>query len=117
MLRKDLLLDENHDLVIENFDLLLTNDSQIVAQRIKQELLTLKGEWFLDGELGVPYMEILGRKGQLSAAKTILTSHIMRIKGVKEIIAFDLIEDSDQRIASFKIEIRDIFNNHFEVNL
>lgn len=117
MLGKDLLLDENHDLVIDNFDLQLTNDSQIIAQRIKQELLTLKGEWFLDSELGVPYKDILGCKNQLETARAILARHIMHVKGVKEIIIIDLIEDRDQRFVSFKIEVRDIFDNLIEVNL
>ena len=117
MLEKDLLLDENHDLIIDNFDLQLTNDSQIVAQRIKQELLTLKGEWFLDSELGIPYMDILGSKNQLETAKAALTRHIMQVEGVKEIIAFDMLEDRDQRLAGFRIEIRDIFNNFVEVSL
>ena len=117
MLGKDLLLDENHDLVIENFDLKMTDNSQIVAQRVKQQLLTLKGEWFLDSELGVPYLEILGSKNALAAAKAILTSHIMRVEGVKEIIAIKMKEDREQRVANFRIEIRDIFNNDIELYL
>lgn len=117
MLGKDLLLGEDHDLVIENFDLKMTDDSRIVAQRVKRALLTLKGEWFSDRERGVPYEEILGSKNQLTAAKAVLISHIMRVKGVKEIISFETKEDREQRIVGFRIEIKDVFNNDIELNV
>lgn len=117
MIGRDLLLNNDHDLAIEGFDLKLTNDSQIVAQRVKQELLTIKGEWFLNEELGVPYLELLGQKNSTQSINSTLISHIMRIKGVKEIIFLKVEEDKASRQMVIKIEIRDIFDNELYLTL
>jgi len=117
MLGRDLLLNNDHDLQIEGFDLKLTNDSQIVAQKVKQALLTIKGEWFLNEELGVPYLEILGQKNPASLISTILISHIMRVEGVKEIISFEVEEDKQSRTMVIRLEIKDIFDNELYLNL
>ena len=117
MLGKDLLLNNDHDLEIEGFDLKLTNKEQIVSQRIKQALLTIKGEWFLDIELGIPYMELLGQKNAPESISTVLVSHIMRVEGVKEIISLEVEEDKINRQMIVKLVIRDIFDQELYITL
>lgn len=57
----DLLLDEStNDLILENNDLVLTSTNQeALRQRLSIHLLMYRGEWFLNTEFGVPYMQQL----------------------------------------------------------
>lgn len=57
----DLLLDEStNDLILENNDLVLTSTNQeSLRQRLSIHLLMYRGEWFLNTEFGVPYMQQL----------------------------------------------------------
>lgn len=72
----DLELDlESHDLVISNGDLKLLNDEGRVAQQtLKINLLFFRGEWFLDLDYGVPYLQTIFKK---TTNKTMVDS-IMR---------------------------------------
>ena len=54
----DLKLDTTtHDLVIENYDLVLVDGIDLVRQAIKQRLLLVSEEWFLDDTIGVPWYQ------------------------------------------------------------
>ena len=61
----DFKLDQTtHDLVFEDGDLILLNNEALVAtQTLEINLLTLKGEWFLDNTKGVPYLQTIFKKG------------------------------------------------------
>lgn len=118
MLSKDLLLDASHDLVIENFDLKLTNDQNSVAQKVKQTLLFFKGEWFLNANLGIPYYEeILGQKNSRESVIAVLVSHIKQVEGVKEVASFELEEDREQRTVKIKLTITDNENNQVNITV
>ena len=54
----DLKLDATaHDLIIENYDLVLVDGIDLVRQAIKQRLLLVLEEWFLDDTIGVPWYQ------------------------------------------------------------
>lgn len=107
----DLKLDNNHDLQIVNFDLLLVQDSEAIMQNVKQTLLMFKGEWFLDNNAGIPWIQsILGQKNSLASIKSILLAAISNVFGVEEITSFEVIIDNTTRNLALTIEILDIFN-------
>lgn len=115
---KDLLLGADHDLVIENFDLQLTNNEQIVVQRVKQALLLFKGEWFLDIDLGVPYYsDILGQKNSIDAVRSIFISEIRNVEGVKDLTEFNINFDEANRKLVIDFIIIDDFNNQINIAL
>lgn len=115
---RDLKLGVDGDLMIEGFDLQLTTDSEIVAQRLKQALSTFKGEWFLNSELGIAYYEsILGAKNSLQAIKAIFVDAIKRVDGVSELTKFDLKFNDDKRILSINFNVIDDFNNLIEIEI
>lgn len=117
-LYKDLLLDSNHDLVIKDFDLVLTTEQESVGQRIKQHLLTIKGEWFLDTELGVAWFsDILGQKTSEDAVRSLLINEILKVDGVDKIQDFAINFDEKTRKIAMKISITDNLNNAFEIDL
>jgi hypothetical protein len=109
---RDLKLDQEGDLMISEFDLRLTTDSEIVEQRIRQALLTFKGEWFLNTQLGIPYYEsILEEKNSLQAIKAILVDAIKKVEGVKELTKFEIKYDNDSRALAVNFNVMDDFNN------
>lgn len=82
----DIALDaKNHDLLL-NEDLLLIDDAERVAQQIKVQLLTFIGEWFLNKEHGVPYLErILTKKPNLIIIRQILLQQILLVENVVKV--------------------------------
>ncbi len=118
MQEQDLLLEGNHDLKIIDFDLQLTKDEQIIAQRVKQALLLFKGEWFLDIDAGVPYYEnILGQKKDLDTIRAIYVSTIRSVKGVKDLTELNIEYDNNVRTISINFTIIDELDNEIIINL
>lgn len=87
----DLKLDRRiGDLVFVNGECPTTTDRiDVVAQRLYIRLRTLFGEWFLNVQYGVPYLErILGHKTTKAVADSILQGEIRKERGVTEITFF-----------------------------
>lgn len=88
----DLKLDTTtHDLVIENYDLVLVDGIDLVRQAIKQRLLLVLEEWFLDDTIGVPWYQYILQKGSdINRVKSILINQINGTEGVIKITSFEL---------------------------
>lgn len=96
----DFLLDkETHDLVIQNNDFVLASPNQIVAQRIKQKLLLNRGEWFIDTEVGIPYIEeVFVKNFSLTSIEALFVRAIREVKGVAELRDINVTLDKAKRI-------------------
>jgi len=71
------------DLAIHDNDLILFDDAARVAQQIQITLKFWYGEWFLDTEQGVPYLEyILIKNPNFAHIRQILTEQITGVEGV-----------------------------------
>lgn len=115
---RDLKLSDDHDPVIEGFDLKLTDDGEIVKQRIKQALLLFKGEWFLNVDLGIPYYEeILGEKNAIGSIKAIFVDSIKKVAGVRELSDFNIKFDDKSRTVAINFTVIDDFNNLLEIEI
>lgn len=93
---------------------------QAVGQRVKDTLFTFTGEWFLDTEFGVPYLEkILGQKTQnLSVVGAILKSKIREAAGADATLtAFQLTHDTTSREMKASFIIVDSEGDIFEDDL
>lgn len=103
---KDLKLDTNiHELVIENYDLVLIDKLEQVQQNIKIRLLFLYNEWFLDTTKGLPYFDnIMVKNPQLSIIDTIIKSTILETDNVIDLLEYQSSFDNAQRLltVSFK---------------
>ena len=94
----DILLDNNHDLVIDGYDLVLVTDIDLIRQRIKQRLLTILGEWFLNTQIGLPWFRELNKKRTSEArVRALLIRQIRETEGVTDISRFELEFDSQSR--------------------
>ena len=95
----DLKIDENNELVISNGDLVLTTvATDNIAQSIRQRLRIIKGEWFLDRTLGLPYLDTILEKNPNSLLVTTLyKNQILETKGVTKLNTFNLSFDNKAR--------------------
>lgn len=118
MKNKDLLLGSDHDLVITDFDLNLTDDTQTLNQSILQHLKAFKGDWFLDVDKGMPYYEeILGQRNSIDSVRAVFIEQIKSIDGVKEIVDLELNLNGADRSLDVKISVLDGYDNLVNVNL
>ncbi len=101
---KDFLLDAGHDLVLKNFDLVLTNDIEGLRQRVKQKLLFIKGEWFFNENLGTEYFDAIANK-DTDTLTSILLDSVREVEGVKNVTSFDVKIDEVNRTLSLKFEV------------
>lgn len=111
----DFLLETNlaspnyHDIVWNNGP--LTQEfttqpfTQTVAQRLLIRLLNWRGEWFLDTEYGVPYLEILGQKRGKESVDLVFQQEILKENGVKEIVSFDSTFENRIYSATFQVKV------------
>lgn len=66
--------------------------SEEVAQLLYTQFRFFKGEWFLDGTIGLPYYQsILGVKVSVAIITQILQSVVTRCPGVKSLQTFSLV--------------------------
>lgn len=105
----DLRLDPfSHDLVIEALDLALTRDNEEAhAQHIKQRLLMITGEWFLNMSDGLPWFDgILGKPQDVSTVENLLKFRIVESPGVRELLAFDMGGADAERTLNVSFTVR-----------
>jgi len=84
----DVVLDENFGIVFEDNDMKLfqEDDPRLVAQRLEIKLSSYKGEWFLDRNYGIPWIqEILSRRGTKDLADANIRRVILSDPDVKSI--------------------------------
>lgn len=105
----DLLLDRTkHDLVFVNGGCPTTGDMvDVVIQRLYILLRTFQGEWFLNVEHGIPWLEnILGQKINKSTADMILQEKISQEMGVQQVIEFkSTLTTTREYSCSFRVKV------------
>lgn len=95
----DILLDrQTHDIMPTGYDLPLVKGVDLIRQRLKQRLLLILGEWFLDTSIGLPWFQELSQKGiSQSRVRSLLIRQINETEGVSELVEFELDFNSNSR--------------------
>ena len=96
----DLLIDDaTGDLVIEDFNMLLTPDAVgSIKQRIQTRLRAFKGEYFLDVDFGTPYYQQVFVKGiSKGVIDSIFRNIITETLGVINVTSFNSTLNSTNR--------------------
>jgi hypothetical protein len=104
----DLAIDKDTgDLLIRELDMRLTQGTDSVEQRLRQNLKAYQGDWFLDESNGLPYYkDILVKNPDISNIESIFKVAIAETEGVDELLAFDSSFDSSIRQFSISFKVR-----------
>lgn len=105
----DLLLDEtSHDLIFTNGACPVTASAKpTVAQRLKINLQTYLGEWFLDQDAGIPYhQKVFGKQLSKIAVDLIFQTAILETPGVIELLEFSSSIDTGRRVYAMTFVVR-----------
>ena len=95
----------NHDLVIQDGDIMLIDNAERVAQQIKIQLKSFLGEWFLDTTYGMPYWEdILVKNPNINHVRNIFRKKILEVDDVTAAPSLSLSIDKKQRILTVDYE-------------
>lgn len=99
----------NDDIVIENGDLKLVQNSDAVAQYLRARLFTFLGEWFLDKSIGIPYFEEIFKKNiNTVVVDSILKEKILTCPGIIELLEFNWDITSERRLfLKFKVRSKE----------
>jgi len=95
------------------YELMLINNAEGVAQRIKIALLTFLGEWFLDLSYGLPYFEsVLVKNPNASLVHSIFRDAILRVEGVTLVNSLSLDFDRPARILTVNFVAETSYNQN-----
>lgn len=104
---RDLLLDEDNDIVVTT-DLALSTGLTGVAQACRVAVQMFQEEWFLDLDVGIPYLQrILGRRASVAvvAARSAYQRELASISGVLSIPVLDVSFDGTSRTISATFQV------------
>jgi len=98
-------LDRNHDMTFGHGFNDIASGAESAAQRLVCRLLTIKGEWFLNTDDGVPWWQptgssvrpIMGAPRDLQYTEAVIKAHILETDGIATIEGFLLAFDSERR--------------------
>jgi len=95
--------DIDNDLEVVNGQLVLVGSRQgsqtrEIEEHIEQRLRTLRGEWFLDNTIGIPYFEEFYRKDfDAGFIESLLIQEILETPGVVRLLEFNMSLDKNTR--------------------
>lgn len=103
----NLALDDNNDIFVTGYGIARTDGREQIAQRIKTRLQLFFGEWFLDRNAGVPWLEqILIKNPRATIVQGVLKQTIIRTPGVLELTAFSITDINQERAVSVNFTVR-----------
>lgn len=90
--------DTNDLYLTPNGALAIVTDARAIGEHVRQRLKTFKGEWFLDTDAGVVWLdEIFGRAYDPALAESVVKAEILNTDGIKEIMSFSVAFDRTTR--------------------
>ncbi len=76
----------------------LTTEQDAIRQAAECRLRTFRAEWFLDGSIGMPWVEqVLGRKAAAAPIRTVIRDELLSIPGVTGLASLGLVFDPSAR--------------------
>lgn len=93
-------------------NLAMVSDAEAVGQHVKQRTKAFKGEWFLNSDVGVPWLaDILGKGYDPALAESVIKSVVRKTDGVTEITSFSVRFNKIRReLAASSISINTVYD-------
>ncbi|MFK0376496.1 hypothetical protein [Pandoraea sp. NPDC090278] len=101
-------LDADGDYVLGGAAAFLANSPEAVAQAVTTRLRLIRGEWFLDTTVGMPWDKVLGKHTQ-GAADSAIRTCILGTQGVVEITDYSSRLAPDTRAMTVTATINTIY--------
>lgn len=99
----DMRLDGNHDLALSAGDATMADGASRVRQGVEIALRIWLGEYFLDSDIGVPYLDtIIVKSPSLPSIEAALRAVIRSVAGVESVDS--LIATMDRRARSLSVD-------------
>jgi len=94
---KSLKLDNTNDIILnEKKELEIVSGTEEVAQRNQIELLVNSGEWFLDLNLGIAWMDLFNNKATVEQIQEEIRNKLLNDNSIKDVNFIDI--DFNDRI-------------------
>ena len=90
--------------------------SEAMKQNVLTAILTVRGDWFLALEVGIDWVNYLGRSSNLQLLEADLKSSVLNGEGVLKIDTISIEKKKKKRKGTINIEYTDIYNNQNTVN-
>ena len=101
----DLALDATGDLDLTGNELNLVDGDDAIVQHCALRLRFVRGEFFLDDEIGTPYFErILVKNPDLVVVRSVLRRVVLGTPGIESVANFTLTFDRSTRRAELSFE-------------
>lgn len=109
----DILLDDDGDIVVDPINgITFVSGIDGVAQLVRIALRLFRGEWFLDLDAGVPYLQtILGQKFNAETLREEIVKAVVVVEGVVEITELTIDFDNATREVSVAVALRTQFGD------
>ena len=110
-------IDSDSDFVFGRGKSSYKTKSSAIQQNVVTRLQSFTNDWFLDTEAGIPWLELIGTKGNLDAIKQVIAGTVLETLGVLTISRLDVVEDRKKRALKIYLTYNDVFNNNVSVPL
>lgn len=111
-------LDSSHDMMFGSGLGSFAIGAEEVAQNVMTRLYLLQGEWFLDIEDGIPYLQrIMEKPLDLAYAQSIIKSRISSTKGVSGLSKFSAVVDRNIRVLFITASIQTIYGETKDIKV
>lgn len=104
-------LDNQHDWTFGNGFSSYASQSEAIAQCVQTRLWSFMGDWFLDLDHGLPWLEQMGRGVNLSEWEMRIKRHVLQTEGVSAITDYQADFDPENRKFTVTLAYRDIYGN------
>ena len=105
-----LALDDDYDLDIQNNNFVVITGIDALRQRLRMNLSTFLGEWYLDPDLGMPYFSQVFKKNvSIGTLNSIFRQEITATEGVKSLNSINFTQELATRtlLVSFNVTASD----------
>ncbi|ACB92446.1 hypothetical protein D1605_005180 [Xylella fastidiosa subsp. fastidiosa] len=82
--------------------------SDCLAQRVKTRLRSFRGNWFLDLDHGLPWLELMERPADLVHLEHEVKRCILSTEGVSRLTAFSMALEADTRTLTIQVTLLDV---------